>query len=483
MIEFAHRVQEQDKDAITFGIGAALLLIVVSGRWYTALGDRTKRTRATLRDAVGPAQLLLDHVPNSVERGDVVTIVEGTHEVDLVVAATLPGADGTRAIALPLDGRWRDVSERLGAEIKLRLSDGTSPFLGAVGPGSTSQTLNFHPVATLELGATLTVADTHREVLYQVTEMRLETLAWDSSRQVVPFAAARQVGVVDGGFLRLWPDLPEPHTRIAPFQTGADTQLPPGFTRIGRVAGTEIPIGVAHDPATRGHLAILGMTGMGKTTIVNRVCQSLGPHLAVVALDATGEYTARLGWPLFDQSDFTSPGIRVLEPVGELTAAAALFVSGSLNRAKTEYTAGQTHHRLLVFEEAHSMLPEQNISDWDQKKRVGETTRDIMQSRKYGLTYLFVSQRTAVISKSALSQCESYIVLRTLDDTSLTYLEAIAGSVVRTVVPSLRRYQALCFGPAFNSENPVVIDLDGPPAQSPPAAPTPDVSRSEEPPF
>ena len=129
------------------------------------------------------------------------------------------------------------------------------------------------------------------------------------------------------------------------------------------------------------------------------------------------------------------------------------------------------------------MLPEQNISDWDQKKRVGETTRDIMQSRKYGLTYLFVSQRTAVISKSALSQCESYIVLRTLDDTSLTYLEAIAGSVVRTVVPSLRRYQALCFGPAFNSENPVVIDLDGPPAQSPPAAPTPDVSRSEEPPF
>lgn len=95
-----------------------------------------------------------------------------------------------------------------------------------------------------------------------------------------------------------------------------------------------------------------------------------------------------------------------------------------------------------------------------------------MQSRKYGLSYIFVSQRTAVISKSALSQCESYIALRTIDDTSLSYLEAIAGPVVRQVVPSLGRYEALCFGPAFNSENPVVVGLDTP-LPTPAAAPVP----------
>jgi hypothetical protein len=484
LIEFAHRVQERSEHAIIFGIGAALLLVVVSGRWYTVIGrQRAKGDNTSLADAIGPSQLLLEHVPTSVKRGRVVTIA-GAHEVDAVISATLPGRDGVRAVAVLVDGAWQDINSQLDVPITLSDTDTDLPFVGAVGPGSTSQTLLFHPAYSIQVGATLVLPGSERDTLFQVTEMRLDTLAWDGSRQIVSVAAARQIGVVDDGYLRIAPDLPEPHAKIRTYSANASNQLPSGFTRIGRVAGTAIPIGVSHDPAMRGHVAILGMTGMGKTTIVNRVCQALGPHLAVVALDVTGEYAARLGWPLFDPSDFNSPGCRVLEPSGELTTATGAFISDLLSRARTEYTAGQTQHRLVVFEEAHAMLPEQNISDWDQKKRVGETTRDIMQSRKYGLTYLFVSQRTAVISKSALSQCESYIVLRTLDDTSLTYLEAIAGPVVRSVVPSLGRYQALCFGPAFNSENPVVVDLDQPPPQPttgpPPAQVSPPV---EEPPF
>jgi DNA helicase HerA-like ATPase len=81
----------------------------------------------------------------------------------------------------------------------------------------------------------------------------------------------------------------------------------------------------------------------------------------------------------------------------------------------------------------------------------------IMQARKYGLGFMIVSQRTAVVSKSALSQCESYAVFRTVDDTSLTYLETLAGPIVRDVVPALGRYEMLCLDPAFNTDSPVVV--------------------------
>jgi hypothetical protein len=65
------------------------------------------------------------------------------------------------------------------------------------------------------------------------------------------------------------------------------------------------------------------------------------------------------------------------------------------------------------------------------------------------------------VSKSALSQCESYAVFRTLDETSLSYLETLAGPVVREVVPALGRFEMLCIGPAFNTDGPVVVSVAG----------------------
>lgn len=61
-----------------------------------------------------------------------------------------------------------------------------------------------------------------------------------------------------------------------------------------------------------------------------------------------------------------------------------------------------------------------------------------------------------------LSQCENYIILKTVDETSLGYLEGIFGNVIRQAVPSLERYEAICAGPAFNSEGPVIVRLQDP---------------------
>ena len=72
---------------------------------------------------------------------------------------------------------------------------------------------------------------------------------------------------------------------------------------------------------------------------------------------------------------------------------------------------------------------------------------------------ILISQRTAVVAKSALSQCENVIAFRSVDQTGLDYLEQIAGSEVRRILPTLRQGEALVLGPAFSSESPVALTV------------------------
>jgi hypothetical protein len=51
------------------------------------------------------------------------------------------------------------------------------------------------------------------------------------------------------------------------------------------------------------------------------------------------------------------------------------------------------------------------------------------------------------------------VAFRSVDQTGIDYLEAIAGSGVRDLVPSLRHGEALVFGPAITAENPVAIGV------------------------
>ena len=50
---------------------------------------------------------------------------------------------------------------------------------------------------------------------------------------------------------------------------------------------------------------------------------------------------------------------------------------------------------------------------------------------------ILVSQRTAVVAKSALSQCENIIAFKSVDHTGLDYLEAFGGSSARELLPRL----------------------------------------------
>lgn len=115
----------------------------------------------------------------------------------------------------------------------------------------------------------------------------------------------------------------------------------------------------------------------------------------------------------------------------------------------------------LVYEEAHSLVPEWNsaVADGDKSASNG-TARAILQGRKYGLGCLLISQRTANVTKTILNQCNTVFAMRTFDDTGKTFLANYIGADYANTLSSLSERQAVFFGRASSCENPILIRLN-----------------------
>jgi hypothetical protein len=116
---------------------------------------------------------------------------------------------------------------------------------------------------------------------------------------------------------------------------------------------------------------------------------------------------------------------------------------------------------LIVFEEAHSLIPEWNsISDEGDKNATNGTAKVILQGRKYGLGSFVVTQRTANISKSILNQCNTIFAMRVFDDTGKQFLENYIGSDYSNLLPSLEERHCVAIGKALKLKQPVIIELN-----------------------
>ncbi len=128
--------------------------------------------------------------------------------------------------------------------------------------------------------------------------------------------------------------------------------------------------------------------------------------------------------------------------------------------AKSE---GETQNAryLIVFEEAHSLIPEWNsVSNDGDKNASNGTAKVILQGRKYGLGSIIVTQRTANISKSILNQCNTVFALRVFDDTGKQFLENYFGSTYTNLLPSLEERHCIAIGKALRLKQPVIIELN-----------------------
>lgn len=123
--------------------------------------------------------------------------------------------------------------------------------------------------------------------------------------------------------------------------------------------------------------------------------------------------------------------------------------------------ASSTARVLLVFEEAHSLIPEWNSSaNEGDSSAVNGTAKIILQGRKYGLGSFVITQRTANISKSILNQCNTIFALRVFDDTGKVFLENYIGSDYSNLLPTLEERHAIAVGKGLKLRLPVMIKLN-----------------------
>jgi hypothetical protein len=115
----------------------------------------------------------------------------------------------------------------------------------------------------------------------------------------------------------------------------------------------------------------------------------------------------------------------------------------------------------LVYEEAHSLIPEWNsVASEGDREATNGTARAILQGCKFGLGCLVVTQRTANVTKTILNQCNAIFAMRTFDATAKEFLASYIGDQYTAGLSLVPERHAVIFGRAFSSENPVLLELN-----------------------
>lgn len=413
----------------------------------------------------------------------------------------------------------RDASD--GARIIRALSgqEAGADLIGFVVEDSEIGAIKFEvsPAAHITEGSLIFCRCGDATVFFQVLNARTTEEVIEANPRGKHVASAAQLGLLDPqkGFVKYgW--LPEMNAPVfmstAPI--GASTPLAADEMEIGKIPGSAIGVRVHYPTFVEYHSAILGITGTGKTEIaLDAIRFALKSGDKVFCVDFTGEYGKRLksNVPQFlSVDDKTSrdletklaqveiagakgdkerqalreflhavkpdivkkigaflggegPALGIFELPEIVSTKATLRATELYLSAIMDWARANRRSRriLIVLEEAHTIIPETGGAgfDFDTQYVIGRIAQIALQGRKYGVGLLVVSQRTALVSKSVLSQCNTYITLSLVDKTSLEYLANVYSPEHVRSIPNLRFLEALVFGKSVRSERPVLVRI------------------------
>ena len=298
----------------------------------------------------------------------------------------------------------------------------------------------------------------------------------------------------------------------------------PATDAVGLFPGTCYTVGINISDTVTHNTAILGILGVGKSYLaIELVERMITEDVKVICLDLTDQYAEQLS-DFLDQGheekktaelqkiggrgkshqnkeeggtkkafknavltqlrEFLDPSsnkyLRIFNPTrfdvwqqtsGQFQNSAAMasltpceitaVISECTLEVAQEMGMSDQARICLVFEEAHSLVPEWNsvAADGD-KTATAATARAILQGRKYGLGCLLITQRTANVTKTILNQCNTIFAMRTFDDTGKEFLSNYIGTDYANFLPNLKSRHAVVFGKALTCDNPVVIRLN-----------------------
>lgn len=330
------------------------------------------------------------------------------------------------------------------------------------------------PGAHVSFGEVLWTSVHKGHSYWQVTDATIVRRSWGGDSRQAVTAQAIQVGRWDPDHFAFEPDLQSPDPYQLLFGGELPRVDPTGILDdravvVGTLPSSSFPVVVDLAKLSREHGAILGVTGTGKTHLAFKLAEGLANlGVKVICVDQTGQYARRFpAAPTLGLADVIAflegnDGNLALFDLGDNLPVSEVnkLARSAFEWVKKQPTldADKPARCVLLFEEAHNYVPEAFVlNDWDLKAKVQDTSVVVMESRKHGLGFLLVSQRTAMVTKSALSQCNTIFAFQAVDQTGLDYFEGLCGRPHVRAIPTLPHRTALAMGRALRSTTPLVV--------------------------
>jgi len=392
-------------------------------------------------------------------------------------------------------------------------------FVGIVAENSTINKIRFIYNSRLEVyeGQLVELKVNNRKVLYQIVQgiTKIENLERKNETGFIE-GEAIQLGTWNNNDARFeqfgW--VPNINTPIFIASQIPAHDIENDEYQIGSIPKTNYPVILNKNIAITHHMAVLGVTGCGKSVFVrNLIRQIANDTTRVIIVDLTGEYQTRFrGINSIVDTEDAKKAFEAIEAVAkekskfanqqnnefilnnekiikdtfygsiksflESERTQTIFEIPDISNnadileytkwffwvlfqtAKTEQNFGK--QVCVVLEEAHTIIPETNamgVSDYASRATVNSIAQIALQGRKYNIGFIVVAQRTANVSKTVLTQCNTIIAFQSLDKTSGEFLSNYFGSDLIGALSSLKFKTAIAAGKAFRSTIPMIFEV------------------------
>lgn len=393
-------------------------------------------------------------------------------------------------------------------------------FVGIVTENSDIEKVRFIYNSKIQIksGQLLEIKSHSNIVYYQIINAytRQELLEAKNQSNFI-IGEAVQLGVWDNGNHRFdkygW--VPTINTPIHLYANSIQIDNIQDYLEIGKISDTNLPVLMDVNTAITHHMAVLGVTGTGKSCFVRKLIREYHKDNVrkIFVVDITGEHKDKLNDArlLFSQEeiktiyctfneinnirddnrnrdnnvsrekiekvkkiiyDKISESVKDVQfidiinlPTIDNNQNMLEFISYCFKSifylAKNDLQDHSLPQICIVIEEAHTIMPEWNfIADSrGNNPAINAIAQVALQGRKYNVGLLIVAQRTATISKTVLTQCNSIVSFQEFDKTTIDYLANYYGDSIVKTLPNLKFRQAVASGKAFASTVPMIFTV------------------------
>lgn len=289
-----------------------------------------------------------------------------------------------------------------------------------------------------------------------------------------------------------------------------------GDLHVGNIPNSRYPVFLKMVEAISHHIAVLGVTGCGKSVFARYLIRNIiKSQYKVICIDFTNEYREKfkdIGLSPIIPDDRTQPLFDTIDTLSleqskfrnqqnpKLIQDCENYLRDEFNKAIRDFYTSDTMVSLfelpdvsnttgifeytkwffrilfeiarkennldkkicIVLEEAHTVIPEWTFigaSEKEAQSLVNNIGQIALQGRKYNVGFVVIAQRTANVSKTVLTQCNTIVAFRQHDNTSREFLSNYLSGEMTSALGNLKFKQAIAVGKAFATGVPVIFDV------------------------